>query len=99
MNTTSSRVTAYAGAVVAGLATSIMLAAPANAMRPDPNPDQSRTQVAAPAPAPTRAPTAEPTSGGIDWAAVASGLAGGVALTGGAVIVGSQSRRRRGVPA
>jgi hypothetical protein len=44
MNTTTTRVAKYAGAGLAGIATSCVLAAPALAMRPDPTPGSGQHQ-------------------------------------------------------
>lgn len=44
MNTTTARRTTYAGASLAGIATSCLLAAPALAMRPDPTPGTGQHQ-------------------------------------------------------
>jgi hypothetical protein len=137
--TTTTRFAKYAGAGLAGIATSCALAAPALAMRPDPIPSggqnhgttNSREQSVQnpsvkPAPPSTNSgvgtyggsvpldgqpvesrqgPTTTPastvagsTSGGIDWSTLATGLSGGVLLSG-AVVGAAQLRRRQARPA
>jgi hypothetical protein len=110
MNTTSLRIAKYAGAGIAGLATSVVLAAPALAMRPDPIPESGQTQriyesqiIADAAHANDRKGQAaavasrigDSTSGGTDWSSVATGLGGGAVLGGAVVLGAAQARRRR----
>lgn len=110
MNTTSLRIAKYAGAGIAGLATSVVLAAPALAMRPDPIPGSGQQQriyesdiianSGSPedreGPAATLASrTGGSTSGGMDWSSVATGLGGGAVLGGAVVLSAAQARRRR----
>jgi hypothetical protein len=100
MNTTTLRITKYAGAGVAALATTCVLAAPATAMRPEPVPRTNQQAV------PTTTdhespstPSIGSSSDGFDWSTLAAGLGGGAMLTGVVVIGASELRRRQARPA
>jgi hypothetical protein len=136
MNTTT-RFARYAGAGLAGIATSCAFATPAHAMRPEPTPDggqnpgttnsQVAEQSVKPAPPSTNTgagtyggsvpvdgrsvesrqgqPTSPASAGsastedGIDWSTLATGLSGGVLLSGAVVVGAAQLRRRQARPA
>jgi hypothetical protein len=110
MNTTSLRIAKYAGAGIAGLATSVVLAAPALAMQPEPIHGSGQHQriyeseiIADSVSTELRkAPTTTvasrvggSTSGGLDWSSVATGLGGGAVLGGAVVVSAARTRRRR----
>jgi hypothetical protein len=109
MKPTTLGITKYAGACVAGLATSCVIAAPAIAMAPPaPAPDPGSSQHhkifdsldgrQGPAPsAPATRPA--PTSDGVDWTTIAAVVGGGMALTGFVALGATQIRRRQAHPA
>ena len=99
MNTTTLRITKYAGAGVAALATTCVLAAPAMAMRPEPVPGTNQQAVPSPVDPQPSTPSIGSTSDGFDWSTLAAGLGGGAMLTGVAVIGADQLRRRQRRPA
>jgi len=104
MNTFTADLAKYAGACIAGIATSCVLAAPALAMQPpvpEPVPGsgehhkifdsmEDRYGPAGTAPA----TDVGGTSDGVDWSTLAGALGGGVALAGAAVLGATQIRRR-----
>jgi hypothetical protein len=106
MNHTTARVARYAGAGLAGIATSWVLAAPALAMlppAPDPVPgsDHQTTSTSSSdnGSAPATQTSISSASDGTDWSVLAAGLAGG-AILGGVVVVGAtQVRRHQAHPA
>jgi hypothetical protein len=98
MNTTTLRVAKYAGAGLAGITASCVLAAPALAMRPDPIPGSGHTQVSPP-PAEPASPQGGTASDGLDWSTLGAGVGGGAMLTGIVVVGVAQLRRRQPRPA
>ena len=106
MNTTTLRVARYAGVGLAGIATSCVLAAPAQAMRPDPTPgggqrDPGTTNSQVTEHDATTNPTrgGVSTTDGIDWSSLAAGFGSGAMLTGVVVIGATQLHRRQARPA
>jgi hypothetical protein len=109
MNATTVRIATYAGACVAGLATSCVLAAPALAMAPPvPAPEPGSGQHhkifdsldGRSGPAATQASAdIGSASGGVDWSTLAYVLGGGMALTGFVVLGATQVRRHQEHPA
>jgi hypothetical protein len=109
MNTTTLQIAKYAGAGVAGIATSCVLAAPALAMQPpvpDPVPGSGQHHKIFDSLDGRQGPAATPpsTSGGsassgIDWSTLAATLGGGAMLAGVAVLGATQVRRRPVRPA
>jgi len=110
MKPTTLGITKYAGACVAGIATSCVIAAPAVAMAPPvPAPDPGSGQHhrifdsldgrdgAAPSATATKAAPAS--SDGVDWTTIAAVVGGGMALTGFVALGATQIRRRQAHPA
>ncbi|RNM12407.1 hypothetical protein [Nocardioides pocheonensis] len=109
MNTFTADLAKYAGACVAGIATSCVLAAPALAMQPpvpDPVPGSGEHHKIFDSldgrggPAPTT-PTTDvgSTSDGIDWSTLGAALGGGMALVGAGALGATQIHRRQARPA
>ena len=109
MKHTTLGITKYAGACVAGIATSWVIAAPAVAMAPPvPAPDPGSSQHhrifdsldgrdgSVPSAPATRA---APSSDGVDWTTIAAVVGGGMALTGFVALGATQIRRRQERPA
>jgi hypothetical protein len=104
MENTTLGIAKYAGACVAGIATSWVIAAPAVSMPPPvPAPDPGSSQHhkifdsldGREGPAPTTTSNeAAPTSAGVDWSTLAAVLGGGMALTGFVALGATQVRRR-----
>ncbi|HET7683682.1 MAG TPA: hypothetical protein VFK34_08460 [Marmoricola sp.] len=105
MNTTTRHLTRYAGAALVAGAAACTFSTPAFAM-PEPGvPPLPVHGNSFPATAihpgdltpgtPARTRPAEP---GIDWSTLATGLAGGAALTGIVVVAGAEARRRTRQP-